>query len=316
MLHGAGLKYFVEVARTGSLAAASQNLHVAASAISRQIARLEEKMGVLLFDRLPRGMVLTQSGEVLAHHVRRSMLEIDTLLTEISSEHARRVGGVVRIGCTGTFAASCLPDVMADFLREHPLVRFIVRSGSAVTVDRWVAEGEVDVGVSHVTAKSPAVNVAFSMPAPVHALFRESHPLAEKRVLSLCDVLDYSVAVPEQGTTIRQLFDLCCETHGRHFGPVLVTDNVYVIRQFVAKTDGVAVGSLALARSLAAEEGLVARVIDEPILRQLRVQLATMSGRRLSKVVSGFIDALQHGPAGMERPQGTYHGEEVQALAS
>ncbi len=49
MLHGAGLKYFVEVARTGSLAAASQNLHVPASAISRHIARLEEKLGVRLF---------------------------------------------------------------------------------------------------------------------------------------------------------------------------------------------------------------------------------------------------------------------------
>ncbi|EIF78099.1 LysR family regulatory protein, partial [Burkholderia pseudomallei 354a] len=51
VLHGIGLKYFVEVARTGSLAAASQQLHVAVSAISRQIAKLEEQVGTPLFER-------------------------------------------------------------------------------------------------------------------------------------------------------------------------------------------------------------------------------------------------------------------------
>lgn len=309
------MRYFVEVARAGSLAAASQNLHVAASAISRQIARLEEKMGVLLFERMPRGMVLTQAGELLAHQVRRSMLEIDTLLTEISGEHARRVGGVVRIGCTGTFTASCLPEVMADFLCAHPSVRFVVRSGSAATVDSWVAEGEVDVGVSYVTTKSAAVNVVFSMASPVHALFRESHPLAAQRVISLGDVLAHPLAVPEHGTPIRQLFDLCCAAQGRYCGPVLVTDHADVVRQFVAKTDGIAVSSSLLARSLATQEGLVARAIDDPILRQLRIQLATMSGRRLSKVVSSFIEALRRGPGGLEHLESAYGREQVQALA-
>ncbi len=299
-MHGTGLKYFVEVARTGSLAAASQSLHVATSAISRQIAQLEGRMGVVLFDRMPRGMVLTQPGELLAQQVRRSMLEIDSLLTELSAERTR-VAEVVHIGCTGTFAASCLPEVMADFVRDHSRARFVLRSGTAAMVERWVTDGEVDVGLSHVTARSAAVNVVFSMPAPVQALLCTSHPLAEQRVLSLSDVLDYPLALPEQGTTIRQLFDLACATYDRQFGPVLVTDNAYVVRQFVAKTDGIALTSAVMARSLAAQDLLVTREVDEPILNQLQVQVATMSGRRLSKIVARFVEALQVGPAGLDR---------------
>ncbi len=299
MMHGTGLKYFVEVARTGSLAAASQSLHVATSAISRQIAQLEGRMGVVLFDRMPRGMVLTQPGELLAQQVRRSMLEIDSLLTELSAERTR-VAEVVHIGCTGTFAASCLPEVMADFVRDHSRARFVLRSGTAAMVERWVMDGEVDVGISHVTARSAAVNVVFSMPAPVHALLRRSHPLAQQRVLSLADVLDYPLALPEQGTSIRQLFDLACAAHDQQFGPVLVTDNAYFVRQFVAKTDGIALTSSVMARSLAVQDLLVTREVDEPMLNQLQVQVATMSGRRLSKVVSRFTEALQAGPAGLD----------------
>lgn len=61
-LHGIALRYFVEVARTGSISDASARLHVAVSAISRQIARLESDLGVALFERRPRGMSLSEIG--------------------------------------------------------------------------------------------------------------------------------------------------------------------------------------------------------------------------------------------------------------
>jgi len=96
MLHGIALRYFVEVARTGSLAAASEQLHVAVSAISRQIGKLEEDVGAPLFERLPRGMVLTEAGELLAEHARRTLLEADAVLGDISAGKTRG-GRLVRI---------------------------------------------------------------------------------------------------------------------------------------------------------------------------------------------------------------------------
>ncbi|EGD05660.1 LysR family transcriptional regulator, partial [Burkholderia sp. TJI49] len=79
-LHGLALRYFVEVARTGSISDASARLHVAVSAISRQIAKLESELGAPLFERHSKGVQLTAFGEALLPHA--------TLLQH-EAEHAR-----------------------------------------------------------------------------------------------------------------------------------------------------------------------------------------------------------------------------------
>ncbi len=84
-------------------------------------------------------------------------------------------------------------------------------------IDRWVAEGEIDVGVSHVTTRSAAVNVVFSMAAPVHALFRGIPSARGKACRVTRRRARLSPGRAEQGTTIRRLFDLCCATHGKAF---------------------------------------------------------------------------------------------------
>ncbi|HET9205716.1 MAG TPA: LysR family transcriptional regulator, partial [Burkholderiaceae bacterium] len=72
-MHASILKYFVEVARSGSIRKAAQNLYVASSAINRQIRKLEEELGTELFDRLPSGMRLNAAGERVLQHVRGTL---------------------------------------------------------------------------------------------------------------------------------------------------------------------------------------------------------------------------------------------------
>ncbi|WP_046240845.1 LysR family transcriptional regulator, partial [Delftia tsuruhatensis] len=85
LLQDTALRYFHEVAQCGSLTEASARLHVAASAISRQIAALEGLLGTPLFERHPRGMVLNAAGEILADHVRRAGLDAERALGEIEA---------------------------------------------------------------------------------------------------------------------------------------------------------------------------------------------------------------------------------------
>ena len=119
MLHGIALRYFLEVARTGSLAASSENLHVAVSAISRQIAKLEDEVGTPLFERMPRGMVFTDSGQLLAEHARRALLDADAVLSEISEAHA--LGrGIVRSGAPRASRATFCPACSRAFTRSIP----------------------------------------------------------------------------------------------------------------------------------------------------------------------------------------------------
>src|SRR5690606_9492701 len=103
------VRYFYEVAQKGSLSAASESLHVAVSAISRQVSALEQDLGSPLFLRSARGMVLTEAGELLLRHVRRATLEDQAVRASIAS--LRGAGhSVLRIACTQGLANDFLPS--------------------------------------------------------------------------------------------------------------------------------------------------------------------------------------------------------------
>nr|WP_245932951.1 LysR family transcriptional regulator [Caballeronia novacaledonica] len=286
------MRYFVEVARSGSLAAASENMHVAISAISRQIAKLEQEVGTPLFERMARGMVLTESGELLAQHARRALMDAEAVINEISEAHALGKG-IVRVGCTEGFSRYFLPSVLATFYAEYPRTRFVLRSGTPAQVENWVAIGEVDLGVAFSTATSTALNVEYSENAPVCALLQVSHPLAKKDVLSLEDLLAYPVAVLERGTTVRQLIDWCCSLRGKHLEPLLTSNNSSAMHHFAALTGTITLGSAISLRGMKRDASWLAKRIDEPLLNERHLQVTAMKERRLPTPVQQFLAALK-----------------------
>ncbi|MGN6232135.1 MAG: LysR family transcriptional regulator [Trinickia sp.] len=291
MLHGIALRYFVEVARTGSLAAASESLHVAVSAISRQISKLEQDVGAPLFERLPRGMVLTEPGELLAEHARRTLLDADVVLGEISASEARG-GKLVRIGCTEGFTRSFLPAALARHYAAFPNAGYALRSGTPAQVEHWVALGEVDLGIAFSSGNTPALNVDYSIEMPVGALLASAHPLAAQALLTLADLQAYPVALLERGTTVRQLFDLCCSTRGVRIEPVLSSNNSSALHAFAALTGAVTLGSAVALKGMPNESAMTWRPIDEPILNQRVLQVTTMRERRLPAAVKGVLGTI------------------------
>jgi DNA-binding transcriptional LysR family regulator len=293
MLHGIALKYFVEVARTGSLAAASESLHVAISSISRQIVKLEQEIGTTLFERLPRGMVLTEPGELLVQHARKALLDAETVLTEISAVRESEVG-VIRIGCTEGFTHYFCPSLLASFHAEHPQTRFLLRSGTPAEVEQWVANGDVDIGLAFGTTGSIATSVEVSMSSPVCALMSPSHPLAQKSSLTLDELLNYPVVVLERKTTVRHLIDWCCSARGKELKPVLTTNSSSAEHQFSARTFAITLGSRITLQGMQGDDPtLVARAIDEPILNQRLLQVLVMKDRRLPQTVRRFLTVLK-----------------------
>ncbi|RAQ91996.1 LysR family transcriptional regulator [Burkholderia pseudomallei] len=293
VLHGIGLKYFVEVARTGSLAVASQQLHVAVSAISRQIAKLEEQVGTPLFERMPRGMILTEAGELLVQHARRALMDGDAVLAEISEIHALGLG-IVRIGCTEGFTRCFLPSVMATHYRQHPRTRFVMRSGTPAQVEHWVASGEVDMGLAFSTSTSTALSVEYSVKAPVCALLPPTHPLAGRTSVTLDDILQYPTAVLDRGTTVRQLIDLCCSARGVHLEPILTSNNSSAMHHFAALAGTITLGSQVALEGNPGPPTLVATPIDEPLLNERLLQVTVMRERRLPPAVVQFLKTLSN----------------------
>ncbi|MBU9196226.1 LysR family transcriptional regulator [Burkholderia gladioli] len=291
MLHGIALRYFVEVGRTGSLAGASDTLHVAVSAISRQISKLEQDVGAPLFERMPRGMVLTEAGELLAAHARRALLEAEAVIGEISAGR-EQAGGLVRLGCTEGFTRSFLPEVLARHHERVPLARYQLRSGTPAQVEHWVTIGEVDLGIAFSGGGTPAVSIEYEIDMPVRALLAPTHPLAAREALTLEDLRAWPLALLERGNTVRQLFDLCCAARGVRIEPLLSSNNSAVLHAFAARTGAVTLGSAVALKGLAQGSTLLARAIDEPLLSERRLRVMSMRERRLPAVARSLLAEL------------------------
>lgn len=253
----AGLRYFLAVAQAGSIAEASAELHVAASAISRQITRLEHEVGVALFERQPRGMVLSDAGVRLAAFVRRNVADLEQVIGEIrgaGDAHRERI----RVASAEGFAWDLLPEAIAAFHREHPDVGFGLHVTSSAAATEAVRDAAADLAVTFNLTPARDVRVEYSQREYVQAIVGATHPIATRPAVSLADLRPYTLAIVDDSTTVRQLFDVCCSAEGLHFDPVLETDYSGALYTFAKHADAVTLTGRLPARRRLAADGLVA----------------------------------------------------------
>ncbi|KAA9001948.1 LysR family transcriptional regulator [Affinibrenneria salicis] len=288
-MHSIEIRYFLTVATTGSLSAASQQLFVAVSAISRQIHRLESRIGVPLFERRARGMALTDAGRILESHIRKSLLDMEQAMAEIQGLEANRPT-CIRVGATEGLAFDLLPVLFARFRARHPAVSFLLKTGSSLQISHLVRNGEVDVGLRFVLTPEQGVDVAFALPAPMLLLMAADHPLA-RRGITLNDLHDYPLALAEPSTTLRQLFDLTCRINGVFLEPALCCNNLSALYSYTLNTPlAIAACSLYSVLYKCRQDAVCLRELNARQLERRALQIHTMSGRQMTAPVGEFID--------------------------
>ena len=118
-MHASVLKYFVEVARCGSIRKAAQNLYVASSAVNRQILKLEAEMGTDLFDRLPNGIRLNAAGERMLQHIRATLNDFHLMRGELDELKDERTGHV-SVAAMDSLFVDLLPAAVEEFSDSTP----------------------------------------------------------------------------------------------------------------------------------------------------------------------------------------------------
>src|SRR5581483_3751464 len=130
------LAIFHAIARRGSVNAAAEHLHTSQPAVSRELRTLEERLGVVLFDRLPRGMRLTEAGQVLLDYADR-IFTLDQAAERAMHELANLESGHLAIGASNTLGTYLLPALLAAFHTRYPGIELSLE----VTNTEHVVEG-------------------------------------------------------------------------------------------------------------------------------------------------------------------------------
>ena len=284
------MRHFLEVARSGSVNQAAARLFVAASAVSRQIAKLEDALGTALFERHARGMSLTAAGRQLSAHLHNAVLDAEQVIEQVRDLGGQQAGRV-RMACTEGFASHFMPAVVGGFRDANPASRIELHVGSPDEVSLLLARGEADLALKYVVAPEPGLKIEHAAPAPVHAVMRPDHPLARQRLLQVAEVVRYPLIVGSKGVTTRQLFDQACSVLGLQYRAVFVS-NFSSAQLPLLRTPEVLLSGHLTVMHLINEGQVVARPFADAPLQQRRLQLLSLEGRTLTPPVQAFVQHL------------------------
>ena len=293
MISAVSLRYFAEVVSAGSIRAAAERLYVAASAISRQLALLEEELGAPLLER-GRGRTvlrLTAAGELMMRHVRHLDHELDRVRSEIEALKGLRKGHV-RLGIVETFVREVIPDLLKRFSDRYPGVTYQVEVAPTTRLIDLVGRDELDVAVTFNPPPSLRVKHVYERTLETCVLVANHHPLAQLATVKLSDCAAYGLAMPDATISAKRDQDEMFAKARIQPRQVLVT-NSYEMMRSVAET-GMAI-TLVNARpgDSADMPGFRYVPIKDSRVKHQRMTICTCEGRTPSPIAAVFIETVK-----------------------
>src|SRR5690625_4638304 len=208
------IKYFIEVAQREHVTEAANALHVAQSAVSRQIFNLEEELGVDLFIREGRTVRLTRIGQVFLEHMEKAMNVIDDAKQEVE-EYLDPDKGTLQIGFSASLASYILPTAILYFRKQYPNVKFVLNQGSHNELMDAVTKGEMNIAlVGPLPTENEKIKSSVLFTEDIVALLSTNHPLANRSTLKLIELRDDSFVLFPEGFILRDVIMEGCLQRG------------------------------------------------------------------------------------------------------
>lgn len=291
MIH-AGLRYFATVARSGSIREAAEELHVAQSALSRQMQKLEDELGAPLFQRHSRGVKLTSAGEILLSYAQTSLRQVERVRSEVDALKGLR-RGVVHISAIESLVPHLLSQVITRFNRRHPGIQFDISIEGSDRVLSSVREGRADIGLTFYPPADPELATAFKVRAPLLAVMSPQHPLAQRGKVSIAECVAYPLAVPMLNTGSGTLVELACKAVGVPLKPLLKVNSIPLRIAFLRDHKGITfLPALSAWDSLQSGE-LVGVPIKDRIVNAGTIDAVTHVSRQLPLAAEEFLRIVQ-----------------------
>lgn len=201
------LRTFIEVARVEHLGRASDTLQADPSTVSRKIVRLEQEVGVPLFERIGRSIRLTQAGKRFVGRAERLLADLREAVADAQGAVSAE-SGEVRVGFLHTVGARWLPERLAGFLRAHPGVHFTLEEGTTAEVASGVLAGDFDVGIlGPPPANAPDLQMVPLFRERVAVVVPIGHRLTGRTSCALTDLADEPLILPRSRSGLRRVID-------------------------------------------------------------------------------------------------------------
>lgn len=285
------LKYFITIAEERRITAAAKKLNIAQPPLSYQMELLENQLGVILFKRGPRGVELTDAGEMLYKRA------VQILGMTTAAEHEVRcygqgVRGVLSLGTISSSGGVVPNRQMQNFIRSHPEVRFEIHEGNTFAVIEMLEKGLIDLGIVRTPFQPDRLNCCYAEAEPMVAAMTGTFAENMKgNSVTLRELSEHPLIFYRRfETLIQEVFS------SENLTPVFLCKNDDARTTLLWARNGLGIGIVPKSALLTLGfSGLFSKEIDCSRL-QTRLAAVWMKNRRLTPLAQKFVELFKEQP--------------------
>lgn len=291
MRHLTTLRYVDAIARAGSIRKAAEMLALTSTALNRRILAMEDELGVQIFERLPRGVRLSSAGEILIHHIRNQISDMERVKSQIADLSGVR-RGTVSIACSQALLPFFLPEQITRYRREHPGVNFRVHLRDRAAAEQALVDHTADLALVFEPIRMAEFHTILSVPQPLYAVMPEDHPLTAGDTIRLKECLQYPVALPTRSYGVRHIIDTALINSNLPFEAVVESDSFEFLRSHAVE-EGIISFQIPIGLPQAnTVPGVAIRPVDEREVPLGLLYMGQLRDRTLPVAVARFAEQV------------------------
>ncbi|MEO7433626.1 MAG: LysR substrate-binding domain-containing protein [Dokdonella sp.] len=265
------LRYLVALAEHKHFGRAATASFVSQPTLSTQIRKLEEELGVVLVERTPRKVLLTEVGREIATRARVVLDDIEQI-RGIARRTMDPESGAIRLGIFPTLAPYLLPHVIPNIRARFPRLELLLTEEKTEAVLSQLREGRLDAGILAQPIHDDSLHQQFLFEEPFMLAVPLGHPLAGRKWLKLADLAQTSLLLLEDGHCLRDQALEVCQLAGANERTGFRATSLETLRQMVAANVGVTL--------------LPVLAVKPPVAQQANMRLIPFRGGHASRRIA------------------------------
>lgn len=278
------LHYFVIIAEMQSFSRAAEVLHIAQSALSVSIKKLELSIGLTLFHRHDKGVQLTDEGDRLYQHAKEILQKLDDAVLEMQ-ELKGLVKGEVKLGVPSMMGSYFFPDILMAFKQQYPDLKMTIIDAGTQSIRQMLLDGELDLGVILNENVPDSLEIEPLIEDDMLVVVSPEHEFATKPSISIEEFFSQELIMFKKGYFHREMVDKLCVEHGFEPNISIETNLIPMILKVVHKD--FAIGAL-LKLVTEQESSVVGIPFEQPIT--LKIGMAWRKAGYLSVADKAFME--------------------------
>ena len=281
------LEYFCAVARSGSFTKAAEEMGVAQSSLSEQIAKLEQGLHAPLFERLARRTELTPVGEAMLPRAQAMLLDAAALPTYLDGVRAER-GGVLRVGAIPTILPYFLAPRLRGFVEKFPEIDLHLRESPTAELIQQIEEGVLDIGILSLPVEGNNLVMKELFREAIHLAVPEFHVLADAEKVLLRRVSTERLLILKDGHCLRDVTLTICDRARTRFAAQFEADQFASIFELIRAGFGVS-----LVPEMARQAAVGCRLIPIEPKATRRIGYVRLERRYVPRAQETFMEWLR-----------------------